>query len=280
MGMIAVASAKGSPGVTTTTLVAGALWPRPILAVELDPSGGEIALRMPDPAGETLDPGRGLLSLIAAGRRSLYHQLVAEHAQQIVGGLPVVAGVSAPEQAAGIHQWSELGDVLTSIPDLDVVADLGRLGAASPQNVILPMASAICLVTGTVPSQIVHLRERLRRLHETYTALPPVHVLVVAPPKRSRAVREVRETLDQADARVSGVHHVADDVNGANFFLGQVSGGPQRTHLVRSVQPIVAELADATEAAFVSTNDTDAHDTDAHGAETAGTYAAEAGETS
>src|SRR5699024_12520641 len=112
MAMVTVSSVKGSPGVTTTALLIGALWPRPITAIEADPSGGDIALRMPDALGQPLDPGRGLVSLVAAGRRSLYAQLVHDHSQQIVGGLDVIAGVGAPEQAAAIHQWTELAELL------------------------------------------------------------------------------------------------------------------------------------------------------------------------
>ena len=40
MAMIALASASGSPGVTTTALGLALLWPRPILLVEADPTGG------------------------------------------------------------------------------------------------------------------------------------------------------------------------------------------------------------------------------------------------
>lgn len=249
--MLIVASVKGSPGVTTTALLIGALWPRPITLVEADPSGGDIALRMPGASGQPLDPGRGLVSLVAAGRRSLYAQLVHDHAQQIIGGLYVIAGVGAPEQAAAIHQWNELAELLSRLPGRDVVADLGRIGAGTPQNALLDSASALCVVTGTVPSQIVHVRERLRRLREAHRTLPPIHVLVNAPAKRSRAVREVREVLEQSDVEVSGVHHLAHDRAGADFFLGQVSGKPQRTHLVRSAHPIVAELAEVTEIGYV-----------------------------
>lgn len=251
MALLTVASVKGSPGVTTTALLIGALWPRPITAVEADPSGGDIALRMPDASGQPLDPGRGLVSLVAAGRRSLYGQLVQDHAQQIVGGLDVIAGVGAPEQAAAIQQWTELAELLARLPGRDVVADLGRIGAGSPQNAFVTTAAALCVITGTVPSQIVHLRERLRRLREAHRTLPPIHVLVNAPTKRSRAVREVREVLEQSDVEVAGVHHLAHDRTGADFFLGQVTGKPQRTQLVRSAHPIVAELADATEMGYV-----------------------------
>ncbi|RYJ06001.1 MAG: hypothetical protein EON52_08655, partial [Actinomycetales bacterium] len=63
MGLVAFASAKGSPGVTTASLLVGALWPRPTIVVECDPSGGDVALRMPGDDGQPLDPQRGLLSL-------------------------------------------------------------------------------------------------------------------------------------------------------------------------------------------------------------------------
>ena len=42
MGLLAVASAKGSPGVTTTSMLLAALWPRPSLVAECDASGGSI----------------------------------------------------------------------------------------------------------------------------------------------------------------------------------------------------------------------------------------------
>ena len=40
MAVIALASASGSPGVTTTALGLALLWPRPVLLVEADPTGG------------------------------------------------------------------------------------------------------------------------------------------------------------------------------------------------------------------------------------------------
>lgn len=40
MAVIALCSASGSPGVTTTSLGLALLWPRPVLLVEADPTGG------------------------------------------------------------------------------------------------------------------------------------------------------------------------------------------------------------------------------------------------
>lgn len=253
MALLTFASAKGSPGITTASLLVGALWPRDSVVVEADPSGGDVALRMPSATGTPLDPQTGLSSLVAAGRKSLHHGLVDSHAQSIVGGQRVVLGVGSPEQARGITQWSELGELFADLPGRDVIADLGRIGAATPQNALLESSSACVLLVDTLPSNVVHARDRVGRLNETFgrVAGPSIHVVVVAPAKRTRAVREVSEAFEQAECEISGLHHLAHDPKGAGFFLGQISGSPGRTQLVRSAQPLVDDLAARLEPRFV-----------------------------
>nr|MCW2727847.1 hypothetical protein [Aeromicrobium sp.] len=253
MGLLAMASAKGSPGVTTASMLFAALWPRPSIMVECDPSGGDVALRMPGADGEPLDTNPGLLNLVAAGRRSLYADLVRQHTEQIIGGLEVITGMTTPEQAAGLGQWEPLGALFSELPGTDSVVDLGRIGAGTPQNAILASASAVVLVVDTVPSNVVHLRERLRKVSDGLggEAGAPLHVVVVAPPKRSRAVAEIRDAIVQSQTPVEAVHHLAHDTTGAAFFLGQVTGSPARTALVRSAQPIVDALAARTAGAFL-----------------------------
>lgn len=254
MALIAMASAKGSPGVTTAAMLFAALWPRPSILVECDPAGGDVALRMPGADGEPLDSNPGLLNLVAAGRKSLYADLVRQHTEQIVGGLEVITGMTTPEQAAGLGQWDTLGRLFAELPGTDTVVDLGRIGAETPQNAILASASAVVLVVDIVPSSVVHLRERLRKVSDALGGEvgTPLHVVVVAPPKRSRAVAEIRDAIAQSQTPVEGVHHLARDTSGAAFFLGQVTGSPARTALVRSAQPIVDTLADRTAGAFVT----------------------------
>src|SRR5918992_3090911 len=161
MGLIAIACAKGSPGATTTALLFGALWPRPVIVAECDPHGGDVASRLPAEDGGVIDADRGLLSLGAAGRKSLRPELVPEHTQRISGGLDVLAGVRMPEQSAGLaQQWGQLGPIFGGIPGFDVIADMGRLGASTPQNVMLPSATDLVMVCDAQPSNVVHLRER------------------------------------------------------------------------------------------------------------------------
>ncbi len=252
MGLLVVASAKGSPGVTTTSLLVGGLWPRRSVVAECDPSGGDVVWRMPSPTGQPLDPQTGLLTLVAAGRRNLHPGLILQHTQQMVGGQDVLPGVTVPEQASGVR-WEDVGELFAQAPGLDLIADLGRIGARTPQNALLSRAAAVVLVVDTVPSNVVHLRERLGRLRQELGGpmAPPHHVVVVAPPKRQRAVREVREALERAEGDVEGVHHLAHDPSGAGFFLGQVRGRAERTALVRSARPLVEHLAERTAALFV-----------------------------
>ena len=254
MGLLAIASAKGSPGVTTAALLFAALWPRPSILVECDPAGGDVALRMPGSDGEPLDTNPGLLNLVAAGRKSFYADLVRQHTEQIVGGLDVITGMTTPEQAAGLGQWNVLGSLFAELPGTDTVVDLGRIGAETPQNAILASASAVVLVVDTLPSNVVHLRERLRKVSDGLGGEvgAPLHVVVVAPPKRSRAVAEIRDAITQSQTPVEAVHHLAHDTTGAAFFLGQVTGSPARTALVRSAQPIVDALAARTAGSFVA----------------------------
>ena len=70
MALVAVASGKGAPGVTTASVVLAAVWPRPVLMAECDPAGGDLVYRFPAADGGRLEPGRGLLSLAAAASAS------------------------------------------------------------------------------------------------------------------------------------------------------------------------------------------------------------------
>jgi hypothetical protein len=256
MGLLAVASAKGSPGATTTALLFGALWPRPVIMAECDPHGGDVAARLPAENGGVIDPDRGLLSLGAAGRKMLRPELVPEHTQRISGGLDVLVGVRMPEQSAGLaHQWGQLGPIFGGIPGYDVIADMGRLGATTPQNVMLASATDLVMVCDTRPSNVVHMRERILALqpalHPESSSGTRIHIAVVADPKRRQAVREIGEAMRRAAVAVAEVYHVALDPKGAGFFAGEISGRPDRTALVKSALPVVARLAADTEPFYI-----------------------------
>src|SRR5262249_61331290 len=85
--LIAVASVKGAPGVTTLALGLAALWPElGAVLVECDPDGGDLAARF----GHHPDPG--LASLAAAARTGSRAVPLAGHVQRLAGRAPGALG--------------------------------------------------------------------------------------------------------------------------------------------------------------------------------------------
>jgi hypothetical protein len=191
-----------------------------------------------------------LLSLAAAGRKGMSPELVLAHTQRIIGGLDVLAGVRVAEQAAGMtNVWPVLGAALDSLPGHDVVADLGRIGATTPQSALLRASRMLVMVTTAEPSAVVHLRERLAMLAPTLDPSSPVgtpiSVVVIAPPRQTDAVDQVRDALQRTEVPVQAVWHVAHDDKGAGFFRGHFTGRADRTLLVRSTRSVTERLATA-----------------------------------
>jgi hypothetical protein len=262
MALLTVACAKGSPGVTTFSMVVAAMWPRPVLLADCDPVGGDVALRMPGHDGGRLDPERGLVSLAAGGRHGLQPQQINEHVQTLAGGLDVLAGVRSPEQAQAMGTaWRDLGAYLGALRGIDVVADAGRLGPAEAHATsTLPLLLAsrlVVLVCRPDLSSVVHLRERVGTL--TRLLRPgagdgvPLRVLVVAPPEEQRAVDGIRDVLAREHPDVTVAGHLAFDPKGALFFAGGPPVRLDKSPLIRSGRVLAGQFADALAPFWVST---------------------------
>ena len=125
-----------------------------VLLAECDPAGGDLVYRLPSESGDRLDPRRGLLSLAVAARRDLQPAQLWAHAQKLRGGLDVLLGVTTAEQGAGLEPlWGPVGSVLAGLPQADVIADCGRLGADGPYYDLLACAAAVVLVTRPYPGR-------------------------------------------------------------------------------------------------------------------------------
>lgn len=255
MGLISLVSAKGAPGVTTTALALGAVWPRPALLADCDPAGGDVALRMPGRDGLPLDRDRGLLSLAATSRRGLTGSQVREHVQHIHGGLEVLAGVRSPEQAAASgHLWSSLGSALDASAGVDVIADCGRVAGDTESLLTLPVLASsrlVVLVVRPEAAAVVHLRERAEALATALRSQAvdgvPLGLLVVAPWPDKRNVDGVREVLARDQVPVTFLGHVALDDKGAAAFAGHPRGRLEKTLLVRSARDVAARMAQGLE---------------------------------
>lgn len=248
MALIAVAADKGAPGVTTASVALGAVWPRPVLLAECDPSGGDLLYRLPSAGGGRLDPRRGLLSLAVAARRGLRPGQVWEHAQKLHGGLDVLVGVAAAEQGAGLELlWGPVGRVLAAVPQADVIADCGRLGADGPVYDLLAQASSIVLLSGATLAEVVRLRERAAAvaaaLHRRGRAGVVIDAMIVADYKDFGAVvADVARALRQSGAPARVIGGIAYEPRSAEQLRGEWSGRLDKSMFIRTARAIAASL--------------------------------------
>ena len=249
MALIAFASDKGAPGVTTATLALAAVWPRPVLLAECDPAGGDVAYRFPAIGGGHLDPRRGVLSLAVTARRGMQPNQVWEHVQKLHGGLDVLAGVTNAEQGAGLNQlWGQIGKVLATLPQADVLADCGRLGAEGPVYDLLAEATTVVLVTRAGVADVIRLRDRATAFAAAAESRGRrgfgASVLVVAEPKNfGTAIGEVQHVLRQSSVPATMIGGLAHDPKGAALFTGEMAGRLEKTQLIKAARVIAQQLA-------------------------------------
>ena len=169
--LVALASLKGSPGVTSLGVALTAAWPGdlPRVFVECDPAGGDIAARYSLP----LSPG--LIALAASTRQDSNLDVLWRHTQTLPDATPVVVGPLRSDQArtalttlvdsqsdtsSGATQ-SSLFTTAAQARDSIVVADCGRL---DPDTSALPMikaANALLLLLRPRADELSHLAARL-----------------------------------------------------------------------------------------------------------------------
>ncbi len=162
MTFVALASVKGSPGVTTAATAIAASWPvgRKVLLVEADPFGGDLAPRY----GSSVTGG--LASLSVAARRTLTPEAVWEHTGELPGGLPVLFGLTNVNQAvANENAWPAIASALAGL-DADVVIDAGRLLPDFGGGIrhLLARADIVAVLFAPTLEAIVHLRDMLPSL--------------------------------------------------------------------------------------------------------------------
>ncbi|MGI5213866.1 ParA family protein [Plantactinospora sp. CA-290183] len=161
MAVICLASAKGSPGVTTAGLAFALSWSRPVVLAECDPAGGDIAagyLRHLE-----LDGGHGLMQFVVAELRG---QAGEQFWPQLVDLEPpgaqrlLLPGIATPAQAASLDpNWHSIASFFASLehgnPGFDVIADCGRLVAPHAPWPLLSRADLALLVVKPTLSSLL-----------------------------------------------------------------------------------------------------------------------------
>lgn len=248
MALIALAADKGGPGVTTTAVALGAVWPRGVVLAECDLAGGDLVYRLPAESGGRLNPGRGLLSLAATARRGLRPEQVWQHTQRLVGGLDVLVGLSAAEQATGLSWlWDPLGRAFAAVPDADVLADCGRLGAGSPLYGMLGHAAMAVLLTHASLEQVAHMRERVLALASALGGrggpAPPIFIVVICDPRQHRsAVEDVTRVVMGGKLPAVVLGGLAFDPKGASMLRGEWGGRLDKSLLIRSAREVAGTI--------------------------------------
>jgi hypothetical protein len=201
---VSFASVRNRPGTSTVWLLcalAMAASGRPVVAVEVDPDGNDLAA--------TYDLGQtpGLSSLAAATRRASTVTIdVADHARQLPEGLSIVPGPVAAEDATAAV--ASLAPRLAALADRDGrlwCCDLGRLTPSSPA---LPIAAGSVLTVLTCRPTRTEALSLPSRAAALRSAGCRVGVAVVgAGPYRPA------EVADHADVELLGVFPHARDAD-------------------------------------------------------------------
>jgi hypothetical protein len=243
MAYVAFASAKASPGVTTTVAALVSTWPRDrdLVVAELDPAGGDLGVRF-DLATEP-----GLVTLAAAGRRQLDRSTLVGHTQPLPfadragadgdaqGAVRrVLVGPVAADQAGAALAALRgvLPGVLSSL-GTDVLVDCGRLDPGSAAQDVITEADLVVVVARPVVAEVHHLAARL-------SGLRPKALSLLLIGDRPYSVAEVADAIG---ANPLGTLPV-DDRAAAALTVGRSDGARilRRSRLLRDARAVAEGL--------------------------------------
>lgn len=246
MAVVALTSAKGAPGVTTSALALALVWPHPCLLLEADVSGSSSIL-----AGYlrgSIRHDKGLVDLALAHRRgNLLDGLHQASMPLRDSQARLVAGLTSPAQAATLQPvWEPIAAVLRALErtGTDVLVDAGRLGALNAPTPLLREADLTLLTTRSTLPAIAAARARAALMRDDLaskgTGEDALSVLLVGEGQPYSA-REIRDAVQVPVAATMAW----DPVNAEVFSLG---ANPARrlgsSRLVRSARAAASAIGD------------------------------------
>lgn len=235
-----LASAKGSPGVSTAALALAAVWSpaRTVLVAEVDPAGSALAPRF------ALPYERGVSSLAPASRRRFLATEIPAHCQSLPIGMGrsevlALVGVRGAEQSRVLHRfWESFATAMAADDGSDVIADCGRLGPDSPAMGVVTRAHMTLLLTRPDVEGVVQAQLRASALQEA--GVEPERLAVVVIGQEPYGEAAVAEALD-----VPVLGTLASDLRMAGVLSGQKAGRRMRmarSALMRSARSLCDRL--------------------------------------
>ena len=242
MAVIALTSASGSPGVTTTAVGLALLWPRPVLLIEADPTGGSGILAGYFRGSREYDAGLIELALspvdVAEALPRVARAIDGSHTS-------FVAGTRSHSQAAGLRDlWAPSADALADLDQQgqDVIIDAGRLGLVGSPEPLLASADLTVLLTRSSLPALAAARswaDRIRRDREWRS--PAVVLVGEGQPYRAHEIAKV--------LGIPVIAAMADDPDAAAVFARGAAptrnfdAGPLLRGLRATIASIQAQLA-------------------------------------
>lgn len=237
MTTVAVFTAAGSSGATTTALLLASSMPagQAVLLAECDPSGGDVA------AWAELRDTPGWATAVAAGDRSWSG--LQMHTQQLPSGLHALVAPVASAQAEVVVRGAadRFGSLLRALSEVIVISDCGRMTSDAPSWVLQADFALVVLrqsewsATATV-ARVDRTRAAAVTLQERGV---PVEMLLIGARPYS------------ADELVSVVGcemfaGLPEDARGASMVSGgwAIGRGASRSPLARAARPLGGALAE------------------------------------
>ncbi|UUW87782.1 hypothetical protein [Pimelobacter simplex] len=193
MAIVCLTSASGSPGVTTTAVGMAFSWPRPVLLVEADPTGGSGVLAGFLRGTTPYDAGLIELALSPLGTADALRDFV----RPLSPNVSLVAGIRSHAQATALRDlWEPLAAALRDLDDngQDVIVDAGRLGLMGSPTPLLDAADAALLVTRATLPAISAARSWAESVRQPATGWRHPGLLLIAEDQPYRAT-EVSKVL-------------------------------------------------------------------------------------
>lgn len=243
MSVVALCSAHGAPGVTTTALALTWMWPivhrdRRVLLVDADPAGsglltGYLQAGVPEPAG---------VLALAAQRPPLSAQQIIDASVAVDPDSTrmVLPGVADPVQARPLAgTWAAVAGAGPELGRLgvDVVVDVGRLGHRFEPSALMEAAGILAVTVRPQLASLVPAAAAVRRLRaERPGRIAPVALVI----GDGHSPAEIRTVLSAADALPVAL----DAWTATRFHDGGAQGWRfDRSPLLRTTRAVIERLA-------------------------------------